>query len=434
MLFLTVLALLVGLIQCLDSNVTSNFTRSEDWSGDINFLIGKSYKPMSYDLTKSNPLLYSISSKDNPAKHLSRFPESTDKIGAKFTLFDRDQWKDGLRIAFPKGEKLLQAADLQNDYDVVVFMAHGFTRNDRDFAEMKDRMLAYWKLKNPAVILVDWRGGAGVDFTKLLSNFVYLLPSVNTMTVGRMVGTLAYLLDKQGIISSANIHLIGHSLGAHVMHFASEHFKRILKRKGEESDANGSLKQIGRISGLDPAGPEFTRELNEDGTPAYLNRRDAAFVDIIHTSGSSGGSYEDVISRHFGIDDALGHVDFYPNGGTVQPACDHVLHPTPFILDEFTCSHDYSVRFFTDSLVNDVEERTPFTSIKCDKFRDEQVGRNCLAKLKKIKELVSGQNCVAGEKYGSMGMAALDACGRGVQYLKVNTFRRGMNFLPFGFI
>lgn len=42
-----------------------------------------------------------------------------------------------------------------------------------------------------------------------------------------------------------------------------------------------------------------------------LDTSDAEFVDVIHTAGGTAGFY-----------DALGHADFYPNGGTsVQPGC-----------------------------------------------------------------------------------------------------------------
>jgi hypothetical protein len=37
-------------------------------------------------------------------------------------------------------------------------------------------------------------------------------------------------------------------------------------------------------------------------------------VDVIHTDGSSS------IAGGFGHLDPLGHVDFYPNGGSVQPS------------------------------------------------------------------------------------------------------------------
>lgn len=62
-------------------------------------------------------------------------------------------------------------------------------------------------------------------------------------------------------------------------------------------------------SGLDPAGPGF--ELVHHLHHNSLDTTDALFVDIIHTAGGAAGYYS-----------TLGHVDFYPNGGTpMQPGC-----------------------------------------------------------------------------------------------------------------
>ena len=63
------------------------------------------------------------------------------------------------------------------------------------------------------------------------------------------------------------------------------------------------------FSGLDPAGPAF--ELVNSIAHNSLDTSDAEFVDVIHTAGGAAGFYE-----------ALGHADFYPNGGTpIQPGC-----------------------------------------------------------------------------------------------------------------
>lgn len=58
--------------------------------------------------------------------------------------------------------------------------------------------------------------------------------------------------------------------------------------------------------GLDPALPLFAT-LNDQWK---LDPSDAEFVDVIHT----GAGY-------FGKIEATGHVDFYVNGGYIQPAC-----------------------------------------------------------------------------------------------------------------
>lgn len=60
--------------------------------------------------------------------------------------------------------------------------------------------------------------------------------------------------------------------------------------------------------GLDPAKPLFAFASSE----YKLDSSDADFVDVIHT---------DVVGR--GMLASLGHVDFYPNLGTIQPGCDN---------------------------------------------------------------------------------------------------------------
>lgn len=64
------------------------------------------------------------------------------------------------------------------------------------------------------------------------------------------------------------------------------------------------------FAALDAAAPLF------EDTDVFLSRRDAQFVDAIHTS--AGGK---VIKGEFGVLKPFGHVDFYPNGGQKQPGC-----------------------------------------------------------------------------------------------------------------
>lgn len=65
-----------------------------------------------------------------------------------------------------------------------------------------------------------------------------------------------------------------------------------------------SLKNV-LLSGLDPASPLFDGKINHKVT-----ENSGDFVDIIHTNALGKGKLE-----------PTGHIDFYLNGGTLQPGC-----------------------------------------------------------------------------------------------------------------
>ncbi len=71
--------------------------------------------------------------------------------------------------------------------------------------------------------------------------------------------------------------------------------------------------------------PEFVR----------LDPGDADFVDAIHTDAKS------ILMFGYGMEQPVGHLDFYPNGGTDQPGCS--LIDLPVSLDSMVDDTDRSV-------------------------------------------------------------------------------------------
>ena len=74
-----------------------------------------------------------------------------------------------------------------------------------------------------------------------------------------------FFQDNHGL-DPKNVHIIGHSLGAHTAGYAGER-----------------IQKLGRITGLDPAEPYF-QGMSEN---VRLDPSDAEFVDVIHSDASS---------------------------------------------------------------------------------------------------------------------------------------------------
>ncbi|XP_045777078.1 phospholipase A1 VesT1.02-like [Maniola jurtina] len=118
---------------------------------------------------------------------------------------------------------------------------------------------------------------------------------------------------------TTSIHLIGFSLGAHVAGMTGKLVQSRLNQK------------IGKITALDPARPCFTQ------LPQYrLNKKDANFVQVIHTSAGI-----------LGLEHAIGHTDVYVNGVTSpQPECREKAV-------SLECDHAQSWKVFSASITND---------------------------------------------------------------------------------
>ncbi|XP_044077556.1 lipase member H isoform X1 [Siniperca chuatsi] len=181
------------------------------------------------------------------------------------------------------------------------------------------------------VIVVDWnRGAANVNYFKAVEN---------TRKAANNLTAFIEKMQKHGA-SLSSIHMIGVSLGAHISGFVG-------------ANLNGS---IGRITALDPAGPQFIDKPPED----RLDSSDAQFVDVLHTDIDA-----------LGFREPLGHIDFYANGGTDQPGCPKTIFSGG---SYFKCDHQRSVLLFLDSLNQMCASR----AYPCSSYKDFLDG-NCLS-------------------------------------------------------
>lgn len=111
--------------------------------------------------------------------------------------------------------------------------------------------------------------------------------------VAEVVAQFICNLTNEGI-DPDGLHVVGHSLGAQVAGMA-----------GHDTQRKCNV-TIGRVTGLDPAGPLY-QGLNNT---KRITKDSGNFTDIIHTNQGQYGYIGD-----------CGDVDFYPNCGYYQPNC-----------------------------------------------------------------------------------------------------------------
>nr|QJE50405.1 pancreatic lipase-related protein [Diaphanosoma celebensis] len=216
----------------------------------------------------------------------------------------------------------------------VKLFAHGWNADASSGYSTRDQYLQRDDLN---FFSIDWSVlGTGINYPYIT---VYNVP-----IAGAHVGAFVDFLVENGA-SIANFHLIGFSLGGQVVGIAG---------------SSATAGKLPRITGLDPAGPGFP--LNN--TDHRLDVTDAEFVDVIQTN--SG----DLIDNGLGYGPAIGHVDFYPNGGEFQPGC-YLSHLFETYVTKFFrfwgkggCSHGRAVSYFAESINSDVG----FVATSCDSW------------------------------------------------------------------
>ncbi|KAH9492587.1 Inactive pancreatic lipase- protein 1 [Bulinus truncatus] len=211
-------------------------------------------------------------------------PESPQEVGTVFKLYTRE---------YKTTSQDLQAIHSNNAATTfshfktkkTKILVHGFLDNPAITSWQKDLKDEFLKQDDYNVIIVDWSKGNLPPYTRA---------TANTRVVGAQIAELVNTLIKTKGVTAADFHIIGHSLGSHISGYAGER-----------------IPGLGRITGLDPAGPYY-----ENTDPVVrLDPSDAVFVDAIHSDSES------LIQFGLGMREPVAHLDFYPNLGRDQPGC-----------------------------------------------------------------------------------------------------------------
>ncbi|KAM5132704.1 pancreatic lipase-related protein 2-like [Mantella aurantiaca] len=259
-----------------------------------------------------------------PIRPIRRLPWAPDVVNVQFLLFTREN-PDQYQIISALNVTTVSGTNFKSSRKSI-FIVHGFLSkgDDKWLVEMCKNFL---NLSDVNCFCVDWNGGSVALYTQA---------SNNVRVVGAEIAYFLHFLETSFDYDMSDVHLIGHSLGSHVV-----------------GEAGKRQMGIGRISGLDPAGPYFEHTPPE----VRLDRTDAVFVDAIHTDGSS------IISHlgfgGYGMMETCGNVDFYPNGGKRMPGCEKIS-PRKGDLDEILdglvetalCNHVMSVQYFSKSILS----------------------------------------------------------------------------------
>ncbi|KAM4888722.1 phospholipase A1 member A [Thomomys bottae] len=236
--------------------------------------------------------------------------------------------------AYPScGQLVEESSDIQNaGFNATLgtkLLIHGFRVLGTKPSWIDKFIRTLLSTANANVIAVDWVYGSSGVYFSAVENVVKL-----SLQISRFLSKLLAL----GVPESS-IHIIGVSLGAHVGGMVGHFYQG----------------QLGRITGLDPAGPEYTRASLEE----RLDAGDALFVEAIHTD-----------TDNLGIRIPVGHVDYFVNGGQDQPGCPTFLYAGYSYL---ICDHMRAVHLYISALENSCQ----FMAFPCASYKAFLAGQ-CL--------------------------------------------------------
>ncbi|XP_049288867.1 pancreatic triacylglycerol lipase-like [Anopheles funestus] len=279
---------------------------------------------------------------------IALFPQSPEELGVRFVFFNSQN--RGIPQHLNQYSHYLDMPEIINEANInptktVYFISHGFLEKGATkwIETMMNRLLD--RDPESTVIVIDWGLGSNPPYNQAVANI-------------RLVGNIAahfikMMKEQLNMDNLDNVHMIGHSLGAHLSGYTGSTLRNDLEQG-----------LIGRITGLDPAELAFT----ETDVLVRLDPSDAQFVDIVHSDATPF-----VPKIGLGLFEPIGHVDFYPNGGFNQPGCDQTFwkQKNRFVstmFQFFSCSHSRAYTYFSESIIN------PLKVVSCASYDSYNAG------------------------------------------------------------
>ncbi|XP_043332160.1 pancreatic lipase-related protein 3 isoform X2 [Cervus canadensis] len=233
------------------------------------------------------------------SRQFAGLPWSPEKINTRFLLYTRQNPKVHQEVS-AVNYLTIQASHFATD-KITRINIPGWKSDGKWQQDMCNVLL---KVEDVNCINLDWINGS----------LQYIHAVNNLRVVGAEVAYFIDVLVKKFGYSASKVHLIGHSLGAHLA-----------------GEAGSRTPGLGRITGLDPAGPCFHDTPNE----VRLDPSDANFVDVIHTN---------AVRLFFELE----------------------------VFSFFDCNHARSHRFYAESILNP----DAFIAYPCRSYKSFKAG-NC---------------------------------------------------------
>ncbi|XP_043394660.1 phospholipase A1 member A isoform X4 [Chelonia mydas] len=247
------------------------------------------------------------------------------KLKVQFLLFTSSNPSCGQLISL--GDDI-KNSNFNTSLDTKIII-HGFRALGTKPSWINGLIGALFRAAKVNVVAVDWVYGATRNYPGAVENVMEL-----SIEISRFISKLLVLG-----VSRTSVHFIGVSLGAHVAGLVGQFYGG----------------QLGRITGLDPAGPKYTKASREE----RLDPGDALFVEAIHTD-----------TDNFGIRIPVGHIDYFINGGKDQPGCPRFISSG---YNYLICDHMRAVHLYVSAL----ENSCPMMAFPCSSHENFLAG-HCL--------------------------------------------------------